>query len=103
MGENKKEMKARKKAFKKARSKATRPWKWFTWIAGPLAVILTAVTVFVTMFDNTVSLFVGGTFWELQNEDPSAVYYDGDFATEEERTAAGAALVKQVEAEGASL
>ena len=55
------------------------------------------------MFDNTVSLFVGGTFWELENEDPSAVYYEGDFATEEERVAKGAELVKQVEAEGAAL
>ena len=103
MAENKKEMKARKKAFKKARRKAVRPWKGLTWIAGPLAIILTVVTVFVTMFDNTVTLFTGGSFWELVNEDPSAVYFEGEFATEEERTAAGAALVKQVEAEGASL
>ena len=103
MAENKKEMKARKKAFKKARAKAVRPWKWISRIAAPLAVILTAVTVIVTMFDNTVTLFTGGTFWELVNEDPSAVYFEGEFATEEERTEAGAALVKQVEAEGASL
>ncbi len=103
MEENKKEVKARKKAFKKARSKATRPWKWLTWIAGPFAIILTVVTVFISMFDNTIALFAGGTFWELVNEDPNAIYYEGDFATEEERVAAGAELVKQVEAEGATL
>ncbi len=103
MEDNKKEKKARKKAFKKARSKATRPWKWLTWISAPFAIILTIVTVFCSMFDNTIALFTGGTFWELENEDESAVYFEGDFATEEERTAAGAELVKQVEAEGAAL
>ena len=34
------------------------------------------------------------------HEDPDAIYYKGDFATEEERVAAGAELVKQVEADG---
>ena len=100
---DKKEIKARKKAYKKARSKATRPWKWLTWICAPLAIILTVVTVFCAMFDNTIALFTGGTFWEVVNEDKDAIYYEGDYETEEERTAAGAALVKQVEAEGASL
>ncbi|MBQ6844675.1 MAG: glycoside hydrolase family 3 C-terminal domain-containing protein, partial [Agathobacter sp.] len=100
---DKKEMKARKKAFKKARSKATRPWKWLTWIAGPMAIILTVATVFCSMFDNTIALFLGGTFWQLQNADPNAVYYEGDFATEEERNAKGAEIVKQVGAEGATL
>jgi len=88
---DKKEIKARKKAFKKARRRAIGPWKFLTWLSLPLAVILIAITVIVTMFDNTVALFVGGSFWELENEDPNAVYYEGDFATEEERTAAGAA------------
>ena len=100
---DKKEMKARKKAFKKARSKATRPWKWLTWIAGPLAIILTAATVFCFMFDNTVALFLGGTFWQLQNADPNAVYYAEDFESEKARNEAGAELVKQVETEGATL
>ena len=103
MGESKKEVRARKKAYKKARSKAIRPWKWLTWISLPFVVILTVATIVVSLFDNTIALFTGGTFWELENTDDSAVYYEGDFASEEERTAAGAALVKQVEAEGASL
>ncbi len=100
---DKKEMKARKKAFKKARSKATRPWKWLTWISAPLAIILTAATIVVGMFDNTFALFVGGTFWEVENEDPNAILYESEFATEKERNEAGAKLVKQVEAEGAAL
>ena len=75
-------IKARKKAFKKAKRKAIRPWKFLTWFSLPLAIILVAATVITSMFDNTIALFVGGTFWELVNEDENAVYYDGDFATE---------------------
>ena len=100
---DKKEIKARKKAYKKARRRARRPWKFLTLLSGPLAVLFTVILVVVTMFDNTIALFVGGTFWELENEDPTAVYYEGDFDTEKERVAKGAELVKQVEGEGASL
>ena len=101
--ELKAQKKAQKKAYKKALRKARRPWKFLSLLSLPLAVILIIATVVVSMFDNTIALFVGGTFWEVENEDESAVYYEGDFATEADRTAAGAALVKQVEAEGASL
>ena len=98
-----KEKRAQKKAFKKARRRARRPWKFLTLLSGPLAVILIAATVVVTMFDNTIALFVGGTFWELVDEDKDAIIYKGDFKNEKERTEKGAELVKQVEAEGASL
>ena len=101
--ELKTQKKAQKKAYKKALRRARRPWKFLTILSAPLAIILIAAFIICSMFDNTIALFTGGTFWELENEDPSAVYYEGDFATEEERTAAGAALVKQVEAEGAAL
>ena len=100
---DKKEIKARKKAYKKARRKATMPWKWLTWLSMPLAIILTIATVVVTMFDNTIVLFTGGSFWEVVNEDPNAVYYKSEFKSEEERNQKGSELVKQVEAEGASL
>ena len=39
---DKKEIKARKKAFKKAKRKAIRPWKFLTWFSLPLAIILVA-------------------------------------------------------------
>ena len=100
---DKKEFKVQKKAYKKAKRKAYGPWKVLSIISAPLAIIFAIVMVICNMFDNTVALFVGGTFWELENEDPNYIYYEGDFATEEERTAAGAALVEQVEAEGAAL
>ncbi|MBQ8804603.1 MAG: glycoside hydrolase family 3 C-terminal domain-containing protein [Tyzzerella sp.] len=100
---DKKEIKARKKAYKKALRKARRPWKFLTILSAPLAIIFTVMLIIVSMFDNTVALFVGGTFWKLENEDPSAIYYESDFATNEERIEKGAELVKKVEAEGASL
>ena len=81
----KKEIKARKKAYKKALRKCRRPWKFTTILSGILTVILVAATVVCTMFDNTIALFTGGTFWELENEDPNYTYYEGDFKTEEER------------------
>lgn len=101
--ELKAQKKAAKKAYKKARRKSHGLWKALSIISAPLAIIMVAIMIVLRMFDNTVALFVGGTFWELQNEDPTAIYYESDFATEEERNARGYELVKQVEAEGAAL
>lgn len=102
-GESKAEKKARRKAYKKAKRKATRPWKGLTILSALLLVILIPVTVVVTMFDNTMAAFVGGSFWTLKNEDPNAIYYSGDFASAEEQVAYGIDLVRRVEAEGAAL
>lgn len=101
--ELKAQKRAQKKAYKKALRKARRPWKFLSLLSAPLAVIFAILLLVTTMFDNTIALFVGGTFWGLENEDPSAVYYEGDFDTEAERVARGAELVKQVEGEGAAL
>lgn len=102
-----KELKAQKKTLKKAYKKARRKshglWKFFTWFSAPIAIVMIMVMVVLSTFDNTVALFVGGTFWKLENEDPEAIYYENDFETEEERNAVGYELVKQVEAEGAAL
>jgi len=99
----KQEKKAQKKEFKKARRRARRPWKFLTWLSGPLAVILIIATVVVTMFDNTLALFTGGTFWELENKDPNAQYFKSEFENDEDRIAAGAEVGYQMEAEGAAL
>lgn len=100
---DKKEIKARKKAYKKALRKTRRPWKLLTFLSIPFAIIIIAAFTIVSMFDNTVALFVGGTFWKLENEDPEAIYYESDFASDEERVKRGSELVKQVEGEGAAL
>lgn len=101
--ETKKELKARKKAYKKAKRKAVRPWSILTCLSAPLAIIMAVATFFISMFDNTMSIFVGGTFFELENEDPHAIYFKSDYDSAEEMVAAGEALCKLVEAEGAAL
>lgn len=103
MNEEKKEYKARKKAYNKARRKTIRPWKGLTIFSGIIAVIMIPVMIVLSMFDNTVAAFVGGTFWELENADASANYYESDFATAEEMTEYGLELCQAVEAEGAAL
>ena len=69
-----------------------------------LFVIMIPVNVVLRMFDNTISLLLpGNKFWALEGEDPNASYFEGDYASEEERLAAGKALCYQIEAEGALL
>lgn len=103
MDEKKQEMKSRKKAFRKARRKAIRPWKGLSIFSAIVAIIMIPVTVVLSMFDNTIAAFVGGTFWELQNEDENAIYFESDFASVEEMNAYGLEICEQVEAEGAAL
>lgn len=100
---DKKERKAQKKAFKKARRKYTQPWKALTIISLVVALVTTPLSIVFEMFDNILVLFLGGTFWEVVDEDPNANYFTSEFATDDERIAAGAALGYQMEAEGASL
>ncbi len=103
MGDNKMEWKTAKKSFKKAKHKAIRPWKGMSIFTGILSVVLVILTVVLSMFDNTLAAFAGGTFWELENEDENAVYFESDFDSVEEMTQYGLDLCKQVEAEGAAL
>lgn len=101
--EEKKEMKKRKKEFKRARRKAARPWKFLTWFSLPFAVVLMAATIVTSIFDNSFSIFVGGTFNHLENRDEDAVYFESDFDSKEEMVHYGLNLCQQVEAEGAAL
>ncbi len=95
--------KAEKKAFRKAKRRLVSPWKVLTIFCLVIAIIMTSVTVAVNLFDNTMAAFVGGTFWELENEDPNAQYFKSDFDSVEEMTEYGLWLCQQVEAEGAAL
>ena len=67
--------KAEKKAYKKAKRRMVTPWKVLTIIALVVMLLMTPVTIALNMFDNTVAAFVGGTFWELENEDIHAQYF----------------------------
>ena len=97
------ERKSRKKEYKRARRKATRPWKALTMITAPVTLILIVAAVFCTIFDNSISIFVGGTFNDIKNKDENAIYYKMDFDSQEEMVHYGEELCKRVEEEGAAL
>lgn len=92
-----------KKEFKKAKRKAIGPWKVVSILSGMVSVILIAVLVIITIFDNTVAAFAGGKFWELKNEDKDAIYFESDFSSVEEMVEYGLEVAERVEAEGAAL
>ena len=99
----KKELKERKKAFKKALNKVCLVWKSLSITFGILTVLLWAAAIIVSVFDNTIAIMVNQKFWALEAADPTAIYYSSDFESNEEMTAYGEDLVKRVEAEGAAL
>ena len=103
MSEKKNRLKQAKKACKRMKRKHVTPWKALTIVSAVVLVLSIVLHIVLGVFDNTVAAFVGGTFWELVDEDSSAQYFTPDFETAEEMTARGAALCQQMEAEGAVL
>ncbi|MCD8078815.1 MAG: glycoside hydrolase family 3 C-terminal domain-containing protein [Lachnospiraceae bacterium] len=103
MKEEKKQKKALKKAYKRAKRKSIRPFKGLSILCIVIAAIMAPVFIVLSIFDNTVAAYVGGTFWNLVNEDESAQYYTSDFDSVEEMTEYGLELAQLVEAEGAAL
>ena len=95
--------KAKKKAYKKAKRKALQPWKGLSGTFVFLAVFSLLLSLLVGMVDNTLAIITGDKFWVLENEDPNAIYYSGDYKTTAERLEAGAKVVYQTELEGATL
>ncbi len=97
------EEKKKRKSIRKAKRKAVRPWKVLTFLNLFLAMVSTLALVLTTVFDNTIAIFVGGSFWELKNADEQAKYFTTDFQNWEENKAYGSRIAEQVEAEGAAL
>ena len=92
-----------KKKARKEKNKAVKPWKGLTFLNLFLAVISIVALVLVTVFDNTVAIFVGGTFWKLKDASREAQYFTTDFPDWEENEEYGRFIAEQVEAEGAVL
>ncbi|MCD8086526.1 MAG: glycoside hydrolase family 3 C-terminal domain-containing protein [Clostridiales bacterium] len=103
MKEEKTKKKALKKAYKRAKRKSIRPFKGLSILCIVIAAIMAPVFIALSIFDNTVAAYVGGTFWNLVNEDESTQYYTSDFDSVEEMTEYGLELAQLVEAEGAAL
>lgn len=98
---------AERKSLKKAYKKAAR--KHFGLVRSLTALCLVGTmgfwfgTAVAAEVDNALGVFVAGEFWELKNEDDSAVYYESDFDSTEEMLEYGSDICRQVEAEGAVL
>ncbi|MBQ8748389.1 MAG: glycoside hydrolase family 3 C-terminal domain-containing protein [Oscillospiraceae bacterium] len=103
MDDRKQELKRLKKEYKRSKRKHVTLWKTLGIVFLVLTLVFAPLSIVVKMFDNTMAAFFGGTFWELVDEDENATYFKSDFATNEEMTAYGEELCKQVEAEGAAL
>lgn len=101
--EERNNIKQEKKALRKAKRKAVRPWRTLTFISLPLAIISVIVMVVAAVFDNTVAIFFGGTFWKLQNASEAAEYFTPDFQDWDDNEEYGRKIAEQVEAEGAAL
>ncbi len=100
---DKKEWKQAKKAYKKAKHRAIRPWKGMSVFSGIVTVLFVPIFIICSMFDNTLAARTGGTFWSLENEDESAQYYTSDFDSVEDMVSYGENVCERVEAEGAAL
>lgn len=103
MSEKKNRLQRAKRECKRMKRKYVTLWKALTIVSAVVLVLSIALHGVLSVFDNTVAAFVGGTFWELVDEDPAAQYYTSDYATAEEMALRGAELCQQVEAEGAVL
>ena len=103
MSERNTALKQAKKASMRMKRRYVTPWKTLAIISAIVLALSLVLGSVLSVFDNTVAAFVGGTFWELENEDASAQYFTPDFATAQEMTERGEALCQQVEAEGAVL
>lgn len=101
--ETRRERKIYKKKYRKAKRKAVRPWKGLSVFTGILTILLLLATIIIQAFDNTIYIFAGASFMELENKDENAQYYISDFSSSEEKQKYGEALCEQVEAEGAVL
>ena len=96
--------KQEKKACKKAKRRLVTPWKTLAVICAVVLAVMVPMNIVFDMFDNTFSLLIpGNSFWELENADASAIYYEGMCVSQDERLEAGRALCYEVESEGAAL
>ena len=65
MDERKAELKRLKKACKKAKRRTVTLWKSFGIFFLVFAIVFSAATVVVGMFDNAMAAFMGGRFWDV--------------------------------------
>ena len=99
----KKIYKDQKKKWKKGRRKATRPFKGLAVLTGIIFVITLIGFAVVDAFPSAIVVLTNADLYTLEDEDESAVYYESDFETSEDRVEYEEELCEQLEAEGAVL
>lgn len=93
------QLRSLRRAYKKERRRRVTTWKTVTIICLVLSLLFTPVCLATAVFDNGIAAFTGGTFWELKNEDPNAMYFKADLDSKEYRDR----IFQQIQAEGTVL
>ena len=93
----------KKKLWNKGRRRAQRPFKGLTILCGVVAIVAVIALVIFSTINETVNLVLSADYFKVVDGDDSAVYYESDFDSNEERVEYENALVAEVEAEGATL
>ncbi len=91
------QLRSLKRAYKKERRRRVTAWKTLSILCLILSLLFVPVCMAASLFDNAVAAVAGGTFWELQKEDPNAMYFKSDFAFDRDL------IYREVQAEGAVL
>jgi len=92
MSEKKNRLRQARKACMRMKRRYVTLWQALAIVSAVVLVMSVALHAVLSVFDNTVAAFVGGTFWELVDEDPSAQYFVPDYADTKEMALRGAEL-----------
>ena len=92
-----------KEACRQEKRRYVTGWKVGAIVLLIFALLFTPLSLAVKVFDNALVASLGGSFWELQNEDAAAIFFATDFATGQELEEQTNALEKQIAVDGAVL
>ena len=97
------QLKSLKRVYKKERRRKVSPWKTMAILCLVLSLVFAPVCVAAVALDNGVAAILGGSFWELKNQDPNANYFALDFASEQELSDYAAGVRSNIQSEGTVL
>ena len=100
-----KEYRKAKRAYRRGLRRARRPFKALAILSGILAVLMTAIVVLVSLFDQTIYTLLGSSYYKVvdNTEEDEAVYYSSAYVSDADRDAVAQDTAAEVEAEGAVL
>ena len=92
-----------RKAAKRAKCRALRPWKGLTLCCLLFALGFSIAAPVMHILDNDFMIYLPGSNWKMENADPSAIYYPTTLADEAEALVYGETVARQVSEEGVVL